>query len=131
MEELFGNESVIPDLEDAEKSSFEKVKSTLLKNDPNLGRPISISPRKELAIRQYCSKARGIMNSENDFLALDMAILQHILPLVRGNGPRFAKRLDTLRRDLEASSLPKSAEFVSRMISFGEIDLHTYDFFCW
>lgn len=131
MEVLFGNEINAAELENAEKSTFERIKRVLLDPDTTLGRPISISPRKELAIRQYCNKARAVMNAENDFLALDVAISQHILPLVRGNGPRFAKRLEMLRRDLEASSLTRSANFVTRMISFGEIDLQTYDFFCW
>lgn len=131
MQELFGNATSIPELESVEKSTLDKIKKTLLDSDPSLGRPISISPRKEIAIRQYCSKARGIMNAENEFLALDIAVLQHVLPLIRGNGPRFAKRLDILRRDLETSGLEKSEKFVSKMISFGEIDLHTYDFFCW
>ncbi|MFM0320168.1 hypothetical protein PQR36_35200, partial [Paraburkholderia nemoris] len=107
------------------------IKRTLLDTDVTRGKPISISPRKELAIRQYCAKARGIMNAENDFLALDIAVLQHILPLVRGSGGKFAKRLDALKRELEVGGLPKSAEYAARMLASGEADLHTYDFFCW
>lgn len=131
MEVLFGNEEIAPVLEEDEAQAFIRIKRTLLDNDSSLGRPLSISPRKELAIRQYCDKARGIMNAENDFLALDVAVMQHVLPLVRGIGPKFAKRLERLRKDLEASSLPRSTEYVTRMIAFGEADLHTYDFFCW
>jgi hypothetical protein len=131
MKELFGNAKGNPPLEDAEASVLNKIKRTLLDPDVTRGKPISISPRKELAIRQYCAKARGIMNAENDFLALDIAVLQHILPLIRGSGAKFAKRLDTLKRELEVGGLPNSAEYTARMLASGEADLHTYDFFCW
>lgn len=131
MKELFGNAKGNLPLEDAEASVLNKIKRTLLDTDVTRGKPISISPRKELAIRQYCAKARGIMNAENDFLALDIAVLQHILPLVRGSGAKFAKRLDALKRELEVGGLPKSAEYAARMLASGEADLHTYDFFCW
>ncbi len=131
MKELFGNAKANLPLEDAEASVLNKIKRTLLDTDVTRGKPISISQRKELAIRQYCAKARGIMNAENDFLALDIAVLQHILPLVRGSGAKFAKRLDALKRELEVGGLPRSAEYAARMLASGEADLHTYDFFCW
>lgn len=131
MTELFGNLKGIPALEDAEASVLNKIKRTLLDPDVTRGKAISISPRKELAIRQYCAKARGIMNAENDFLALDIAVLQHVLPLVRGSGAKFAKRLDALKRELEVGGLPISADYTARMLTAGEADLHTYDFFCW
>jgi hypothetical protein len=131
MHELFGNDTVIPEFEPAEKITFEKIKRILSDSDSSLGRPVTISPRKEIAIRHYCSKARGVMNAENDFLALDVAVLQHVLPLVRGDGARFAKRLELLRRELDATGLSKSSKFVAKIVAFGEVDLHTYDFFCW
>jgi len=131
MNELFGNSKQIPNLEDSEKSVFDKIKKVLHSLDPALGRPISISPRKEIFLRQYCSKARGIMNSESAFLALDVAVLQHILPLVRGSGKPFLKRLEALKRELDTEGLPLSLNYLARMIAYGETGLHTYDFFCW
>ena len=132
MQRLFGREAVAPDLSDAERGVFNKIRSVLLDNDTQLGRSLSISPRKELAIRHFCHKARGIMAADNDgLLALDLAVMQHVLPQVQGTGVRFAKRLDKLRRELDTSGMSTSARFVNRMIEHGVEELHNYDFFCW
>ena len=56
---------------------------------------------------------------------------QHILPLIQGTGPRFAKRLDALRSIFINHDLPESKKVLQQMITFGESDLQTYDFFCW
>lgn len=131
MRELFGLASKTPELEAAERAIYEAIKKILLDDDPMFGRPVSISPRKENAIQQYCAKARLLMNVDNDLMALDFAIQQHILPLIQGNGPRFGKRLEKLRATLVGNDLPASERALNRMITFGEADLQTYDFFCW
>lgn len=131
MNELFGLLPHTPDLDGGERSIYEQIKKILFDSDPNLGRPVVISPRKENAIQQYCAKARILMNIDYDMMALDFAVQQHILPLIQGNGPRFAKRLDALRSILINHDLPESADVLQRMITFGEADLQTYDFFCW
>jgi hypothetical protein len=131
MNELFGLSANTPDLNGNERSTYEQIKNCLLDADPGYGRPVSISPRKENAIYQYCAKARILMNIDYDMMALDFAVQQHILPLIQGTGPRFAKRLDALRAILINNDLPESAKILQRMITFGEADLQTYDFFCW
>lgn len=131
MKELFGLSVKAPELGPEERPVYETIKRILLDNDPALGRPVSISPRKENAIHQYCGKARGLMTVDNDLLALDFAIQQHILPLIQGNGVRFGKRLEKLRAELVSHGLSESERVLSRMITFGEADLQTYDFFCW
>lgn len=131
MNELFGNDLTLPVFDYAEQSVFNDIRETLSGTDSVLGRPIIISPRKEKAIRQFCGKARGIMNEDSDYFALDIAVLQHILPLIRGNGSPFSKRLEMLKEKLEDSGLHYSAKYLNRMISYGKGDLHTYDFFCW
>ena len=131
MNELFGNDQIPPLFEYAEQSVFNDIRDTLSGTDSVPGRPIIISPRKEKAIRQFCGKARGIMNEDSDYFALDIAVLQHILPLIRGNGSPFSKRLEMLKDKLEISGLKHSAKYLSRMIAYGKDDLHTYDFFCW
>lgn len=131
MKELFGLAPHTPELDGNERSIYEQIKKILLDNDPTLGRPVAISPRKENAIQQYCAKARILMNIDYDMMALDFAVQQHILPLIQGNGARFAKRLDALRSILINHDLPESANVLHRMIAFGEADLQTYDFFCW
>lgn len=131
MKELFGLALHTSELDGNERSIYEQIKKILLDNDPNLGRPLAISPRKEKAIQHYCAKARILMNIDYDMMALDFAVQQHILPLIQGNGARFAKRLDALLSILINHDLPKSAGVLQRMIAFGEADLQTYDFFCW
>lgn len=131
MDDLFGCNKIVPEFEPEEKKAFEKVRDIL--RDPNMekGRPVIISHRKEAIIRQYCEKARAIMREENDYLALDLAILQHVLPQVRGNGPKFAKRLDSLKNAATDHGLEKTAAYVDKMLAFGATELHSYDFFCW
>ncbi|MFZ2972573.1 MAG: AAA family ATPase [Ferribacterium limneticum] len=131
MNDLFGLTTHTPELDGNERSIYEQIKKILIDSDPTLGRPVAISPRKENAIHQYCAKARILMNIDYDMMALDFAVQQHILPLIQGNGARFAKRLDALRSILLNHDLPVSAGVLQRMIAFGEADLQTYDFFCW
>jgi hypothetical protein len=131
MTELFGNELVAPELSADELQVFNVIRRTLSSTDAQQGVPISISARKIIAIRQYCAKARGILGAANDnLLALDVAIKQHVLPQVRGNG-RFGSRLKQLLRDLDSHGLRGSAEIIRRMIDMGESDLQSYDFFYW
>lgn len=131
MDELFGKSKDIPAFDPREDVAFQRIKKTLSNSDTALGRPVSISPRKEIAILHYCSKARALMGEDNDLAALDLAICQHILPLVNGNGTRFKSRLELLQGDLDELVLPRSARYLERMIAYGSQDLHSYDFFCW
>lgn len=118
-----------------EEDTLKSIKFILENTNPEKGKPLHISPRKMLAIRQYCYKARSIMSvlsGENDgLIALDFAVLQHILPQVRGNGKKFAKRLEDLRNALDRAELKKSTSYLERMINWGASELDTYDFFCW
>lgn len=130
MSELFGTLPNIPDLESDENTLYADIKNILLAEDTTLGRPVSISPRKEIVIRQYCAKARGLMNIDSDLLAFDIAMQQHLLPLIQGHGKHFGERLNRLQKLIQ-KDLPESSRLLKRMITAGEADLHTYDFFCW
>jgi hypothetical protein len=66
-----------------------------------------------------------------ELAALDLAVLQHILPSVRGNGTAFALRLENLRDALSSAGLRKSPAFIQQMIESGNQEMHSYDFFCW
>ena len=130
MSELFGVTTRIPDFEPAEEGAFDSIREVLA-NVSDKGRSISISQRKIIAIRQYCGRARSIMSPESDLLALDLAVLQHVLPQVRGHGVKFAERMKELKKTLDSHQLNKSSQYLDRMIAYGETDLHSYDFFCW
>ncbi|MYM84156.1 hypothetical protein GTP44_19650 [Duganella sp. FT50W] len=131
MDELFGKSDELPVFDPREEAAFQRIKKTLVNLDMNNGRPVSISPRKEIAILHYCNKARALMGEDNELTALDLAVCQHILPLVNGNGTRFKSRLELLKTDLDELVLPRSAKYLERMIAYGSQDLHSYDFFCW
>ena len=131
MEELFGNVETEPELQSDERVAFERIRSILRNTDQTLGQPVLISHRKINAIQQFCAKAGGIMNIDTELLALDLAVVQHVLPLVRGTGSGFAKRLGLLQRELEDKGMSLSAKRVTAMISKGAYELHNYDFFCW
>lgn len=131
---LFGNDSEA-EFELEEKEIFEAIKQILQDPNPTDGKPLHISPRKEVAIKQYCYRARSLMSvlseDNDDLTALDFAILQHILPQVRGNGRKFSERLNKLKKKLIEKELRRSAARLEKMINFGASELDTYDFFCW
>ena len=43
----------------------------------------------------------------------------------------FSKRLERLREVLFEEELERSVSYLDNIISYGNADLHTYDFFCW
>lgn len=135
MEHFFGNVGQTPSFDSKnEIRVYEKIKNILELRDMELGKPITISSRKEIAIRQYCNKARPLMrefSADEDLLAFDYATLQLILPLIKGHGKNFKKRLEKLSEILVENELERSLNYLEVVISNGSADLDTYDFFCW
>lgn len=134
MEHYFGNVEQLPEFIENERRVYDKIKAVLELRDSELGKPVTISGRKEIAIKQYCNKARPLMreySTDEELLALDYATLQLILPLLRGHGRSFSKRLEKLREVLFENELEHSVNYLKVIISNGDAELHTYDFFCW
>lgn len=134
MEKYFGRTDDIPEFVGPELTIYDEVKAVLEERSSELGKPVIISNRKEIAIRQYCNKARPLMrefSTDDVLLAIDYAILQLILPLLRGHGKSFGKRLEKLREVLVDSELDRSVNYLDTIISNGNAELYTYDFFCW
>lgn len=138
LDELFGNTSTNLQLDETEESVFNSIINELKSTTKDSGRPIHISARKENSIRQYCSQARAVMRHLNiidednsDLIALDFAVLQFLLPQIRGNGVKFKSRLVALLNVLNENKLRRSENYLDKMIKYGEDELHTYDFFCW
>lgn len=134
MEKYFGRTDDIPEFIGSELTIYDDVKAILEERNNHLGKPVIISNRKEIAIRQYCNKARPLMrecSTDDDFLAIDYAILQFILPLLRGHGKNFGRRLEKLKEILLGYELERSVAYLETIINNGNADLHTYDFFCW
>lgn len=134
MEKYFGRTNDVPEFVGPEITVYESVKGVLEARDSELGKPVIISNRKEIAIRQYCNKARPLMrefSTDDDLLAIDYAILQMILPLLRGHGKSFGKRLAKLREVMVDFDLDRSVSYLDTIISNGNAESNTYDFFCW
>lgn len=133
MNKLFGCAEKTSDFQYEEGEVFKKIKHILSEPSLEKGRPLSISKRKEIVIRQYCAQAGSLMRSFGceDLKALDLAILQNVLPQVRGSGQKFAKRLTELKQICSDDGLKESAKYLERMLAYGETELHSYDFFCW
>ena len=92
---------------------IENIKKAL--KDANGSMPIILSPRKENAIFDHFKYLEPILN--DDVMALDFAILQHLLPIISGHGEPFKKRLEDLKKVL--TGLPKSISEVERIIETG------------
>lgn len=134
MEKYFGRTDDVPEFVGPEVTVYDAVKGVLEARDSELGKPVIISNRKEIAIRQYCNKARPLMrefSTDDDLLAIDYAILQMILPLLRGHGKSFGKRLAKLREVMADFELDRSVSYLDTIISNGHAESNTYDFFCW
>lgn len=138
LDELFGNTNANLQFDETEESVFNRIISELQSTMRDAGRPIHMSARKENSIRQYCSQGRAVMRHLNiidednsDLIALDFAVLQFVLPQIRGNGVKFKNRLVALLSVLNENKLRRSANYLDKMIKYGEDELHTYDFFCW
>lgn len=132
MESFFGRSKTNnADFNDQEKRLFILLKDILNRIDSSFGLGVSISYRKETSMKEYCSQARSIMSSTSDLLAFDLAFLQFVLPQVKGHGESFINRMKLLLDNLEEYDLQHSSNYLSRMLSFAELEFGSVDFFCW
>ena len=90
-----------------------KIKDVLMES--KAGMPIILSPRKEKAIKEHFRYLEPIIDDEAG--ALDFAILQHLLPIISGQGESFKRRLEDLKKVL--IGLPKSLSEIERIIETG------------
>ncbi len=114
-----------------EERVYEEIVKCLSERSPAEYLPIIfISPRKRNMIEAFCTIARDIMMQDKyDLRALDIAISQHILPLINGNGASYRKRLDKLVKVLNEKGLTYSYSMLQQIIMVGENQFHFYRFF--
>ncbi|MHB9145752.1 MAG: hypothetical protein ACYC5Y_10520 [Symbiobacteriia bacterium] len=132
MESLRPLWAVAPELQDEEQVAFEAL-VRLMGSEPQggepLGRPTIVSPRTRLAVARYCSGAREVIDSERgELAALDLAVSQWLLPMIRGSGEHYRRRLDLMADFCQKNRLPQAARGLRRLIERGEA-YHEYDFF--
>ncbi|MCL5677511.1 MAG: hypothetical protein M1602_06610 [Firmicutes bacterium] len=132
MESLRPLWAVVPELHDEEQVAFEGL-VRLMESEPQggepLGRPTIVSPRTRLAVARYCSGVREVIEAERGELgALDLAVSQWLLPMVRGSSEHYRRRLDLMADFCQKNRLPLAARGLRRLIERGEA-YHEYDFF--
>lgn len=114
-----------PELSPSDQKRIDKIIDILGSRNSSYGQPINISPRKRIAITNYCSIASSLLQDEE---AIDFAISQHILPHIEGFGGNFLKRLELLQEEL-SNELPRSQSIVEGIISNGNELTNSYSFF--
>ena len=110
------------------KNRFDAIVSKLGDDeDVQLGQPIVISPRKYQTIERYCNIAGNVMKGGNQFIGLDFAINQNILPLINGKGESYRRRLAAFQEKLQG--LPDSSKHLEKIIQAGDMNFRNYKFF--
>ena len=95
---------------------------------------IIISPRVEKSIRKYWSIASKYFHedetkTEPQFVALDYAIAQRILPKLSGSGEDFGKWIGELKDICSSNGLNMSKRILDDMLDRGNRQMHYYSFF--
>ncbi|MBF0233910.1 MAG: hypothetical protein HQK65_12855 [Desulfamplus sp.] len=118
-----------PGLTEDESQFFKSIINTLHRYDSrDYIPPIIISPRKQKMLSFFCASVRTIMMRRYDLCAFDLAIVQHILPLINGSGDSYRKRLIELQKVI--SPLDISKRMLDKIISIGDSEHGFYQFFC-
>jgi hypothetical protein len=130
MEELFGKKPHIPDLEDLENDLINKI-NQLSNTNTGSSSFITLSHRKLNSIKQYCHKAKPLMKKYHEAFAIDLAVLQYVLPLIDGQGESYGKKLNSLKEILISFELEKSFNYLEKIINIGDQDFNSYNFFYW
>lgn len=95
------------------KDAKEKIKKLLEE------RGIIISNRKDILIDRYCEVATGFLEG-GVYVALDYAVAQHILPLIRGRGEKLEKSLNDINSFFAEKGMEKSKKLLSQIIERGK-----------
>jgi energy-coupling factor transporter ATP-binding protein EcfA2 len=111
-----------------EVALFRQLRDLLEADDPALGQPVIVSPRKQRAVQGYCGAARSLFAGDSAFLALDYAVSQHVLPLINGRGEGFGKRLRGVLALIDRP-MPRSGRLLARLLAQGAEAYQVYRFF--
>ncbi len=95
----------------------------------------SVSPRIDKAIKCFWAAAAKHFEEDEtktsaEFVALDYAVAQRILPKIVGNGEAFEKWLDDFRSFCSNHELNMSAKILKDIIDRGNQKMKYYEFFC-
>ncbi len=124
------------DIEDICYKVTGEIFEILSNNEVQYGLPFIISKRKQQSILNYILVLAPVLDvatklGQNDALlkAIDFAVLYFVLPPLNGSGTQMLNRLLKLLEKLNEHSLTMSSEKISDMISRGNHNLESYNFF--
>lgn len=91
---------------------------------------IGFSPRTIGMIKHYCLAGSQLMDmGENNYVALDYAIAQKILPMIDGYGEIYQKFLEDLLKECDQTTMPKCYELLIGIQRKGSQNMQYYQFF--
>lgn len=119
-----------PELNRNEQKIFHEILSVLHEEKGDYGTPIFVSHRKIKLIYNYCHTTRDMYFdiTGNQLLNLDFSILQHVLPLINGQGVKYENRLNTFKDLLEEKGFFRSLKELNSIITKGQ-DYKNFSFF--
>lgn len=99
-------------------------KMSAINND--LGVEIHISQRKLNAMTAYYTIASKYISQ---FVAIDFALSQHVLPLISGHGKEFRTRLEDLEELAKNRNLKRTSALLRNMLKADQTYIDSYSFF--
>jgi hypothetical protein len=109
-------------------SAFDSISNCITENNAELGARHIISHRKIKQIKEYIEVANSILIDFDDYLALDQAIAQYVLPMLNGYGEAYGKRLKLLLNIIKTYNMSISMSILKDIIVTGEQNLYSYRF---
>jgi Sec-independent protein translocase protein TatA len=108
--------------------AFDAISNCISCKDSELGQRHVISHRKINQINNYIEVANSILIDFDDYLALDHAVAQYVLPMISGYGEGYGNRLKKLLDITQTYGMEISSELLIDIINNGEQNLYSYRF---
>jgi len=94
---------------------------------------ISVSPRIDNMIKRYlkvaCKLLEKTENTAREFVALDYAIAQKLLPKVSGYGDEYRKFLKDIEEKFDKNNMMRCKSIINKIIKKGDANMQYYQFF--
>ncbi|WP_411680028.1 hypothetical protein [Clostridium thailandense] len=94
---------------------------------------ISISPRIDIMIKRYlkvgCNLFEGTKDATSEFVALDYAVAQKLLPKINGYSDEYEEFLNNLKKKFDEKNMMKCKKVVESIIEKGNRNMKYYQFF--
>lgn len=127
LEECFENSFTNAELPDQIYSSLKEIYKMFMDNN------MSISPRIKKIISMYLKVGINLFEETNDvaqeFIGLDYAVAQKLLPKINGQGEDYKKFLEKIKDFFENNNMIKCEKIVKKIISKGDNNMQYYQFF--